>query len=85
MGGLVIGRGFRSGRVRFLTPFGHNWNLNWLVFLQKLSNRQLDHIQLVVIGCWDSCDRSKPVGTQVLSEAPMLPYATHCAQAFWLE
>jgi hypothetical protein len=76
-------RGFRSGWVRFLTPFGHNRNLNRLVFLQKLSNRQPDHIQLVVIGRWDSCDRSKPVGTQVLSEAPMLPYATHCVQAFW--
>jgi hypothetical protein len=36
-----------------------------LVFLQKLSNQQPDHIQLVVIGHWDSCDWSKPVKTQL--------------------
>jgi hypothetical protein len=45
----VANRGFRPGRVWFSTPFEHNRNLNWLVFLQKLSNWQLDHIQPVVI------------------------------------
>jgi hypothetical protein len=63
--GECMARGFRSSRVWFLTPFGHNWNLNQLIFLQKLSNRQPDHIQPVVIGRWDSCDRSKLVKTQL--------------------
>jgi hypothetical protein len=58
-------RGFRSGQVRFSTLFGHNQNLNQLVFLQKLSNQQPDHIQPVVISRWDSCDQSKPVKTQL--------------------
>jgi hypothetical protein len=66
-------RGFRSSQVRFLAPFGHNQNLNQLVFLQKLSNRQPDHIQPVVIGRWDSCDRSKLIKTQLRLSSVAVP------------